>query len=243
MKRGEKKQNKTFVMGAAIARLQSALGDKKAFVLLLQLGSTFYATHLFQFPAPVPCASPSFHAAAFCSGCQRGLSHPHHRQTLFRCCHFPLEASQRIRNVILALWCTILQILKSFGWTLPLFWPSKLDLDTQDVLVFRGVCLASRISWHWSMFETEEGDVWANDLFVLLSPHFFPPSSSLPLVLSGLWHVHCDSAHFNVTPEIAFFISVSIGSFLAEINSNKLMKQLTGNWDRDCANLLCDLFS
>lgn len=41
-------------MGAAIAPLQSALGDKKASALPLQLGSTFHAAHLFQFPALVP---------------------------------------------------------------------------------------------------------------------------------------------------------------------------------------------
>lgn len=187
------KKNGTFVIGAPIAWLQSALGDKKAAALPLQLGSTFYATHLFQFPAPVPCASPSFHAAAFCSGCQRGLSHPHHRQTLFRCCHFPLEASQRIRNVILALRCTVSQILESFGWTLPLFWPIKARRGHTGRPCFSSVRLTFFsflffcTSWHWSMFETRVVNVWANDFFVPLSPHFFPPSSSLPLALSGLW--------------------------------------------------------
>lgn len=179
-------------MGAAIAWLQSALGDKKAFVLLLQLGSTFYAAHLFQFPAPVPRAPPSFHAAALCSGCQQGLSHPHHRQTLFRCCHFSLEASQRIRNVILALRCTISQILKSFGWTLPLFRPIKARRGHTGRPCFATVCLTFFFFSPHPPYIMALIHVWNQggmcELMNFLSfvSAFFPPSSLL-LVLGGLW--------------------------------------------------------
>lgn len=226
-------------MGAAIAWLQSALGDKKAFVLLLQLGSTFYAAHLFQFPAPVPRAPPSFHAAALCSGCQQGLSHPHHRQTLFRCCHFSLEASQRIRNVILALRCTISQILKSFGWTLPLFRPIKARRGHTGRPCFPTVCLtfffflpAPLVHHGTDPCLKPGGNVWANEFFVLclrIFPSLIVTACPRWPLIDSLWLCSL----LRHTQDCFLHFSFHLFFFLQWIKQTLMMKQLfegvTGN--------------